>query len=431
MRWIATHLLICFLLLATAFTTDADETTIDWPTFQGNNARTGATDYPAIKTPEIAWATRVGIMGYLNCPVIDWEFVFVSSSGDRHNVPDDRDGVYCLSLKTGEVLWHFKTRSDACGITIDTQRVYVGDDSGRFYALNRETGEATWATRFFKNVYAQPLVTNGLVIVGDGEGTIIAFDAERGEQRWKYEGPGAIRGGLSSMDNRVYAVFLHGRVCCFDLEGNLLWQKETFPVRNNGLVTEEAYPAPTLTKDGVHIAFARNTTYDVPALASFTLDGDTRWFNKAKDFGRADGRSFGNLRNSPAVYKDWLVYGEAYSNELNWSDRQTGAFVGAKGVGVRTFPHWPSVVIAEDTAYLGRHNGGFYAIDLANKQTLRWTVYLGANELAGVDNTPAELRGGWDPNVGRPIYATPAIAKDGTIVIGSGEGWLYCIREKR
>ncbi|MEO0474784.1 MAG: PQQ-binding-like beta-propeller repeat protein [Planctomycetota bacterium] len=407
----------------------ADDNTIDWPTFQGNNARTGASDAPAITKPTVSWSTKLGIMGYLNCPVIDGEFVFVTSSGDRHNVPDDRDGVYCLSMKTGEILWHTKTRSDACGITIDQEQVYVGDDSGRFYALNRETGEVAWETRFFKNVFAQPVVTNGLVVVGDGEGTITAFETKLGKAQWKYEGPGAIRGGLSSIHNRIYAAFLHGRVCCFDLKGNLLWQKETFSPGADGSVSEQVYPAPTLTKDGVYIAFARDTMFDVPALAAFSLDGDTLWFNEAKDFERADGKSFANLRNSPAVYKDKLVYGEPYSNEMHWSDRATGAFVGSTAAGKGHFRHWPSVVIAGNTAYLGRHNGGFYAIDLSGDAALRWTVYLGNHDLAGVDNTPAELRGGWEPNVGRPIYATPAIAKDGTLVIGTGEGWLYCIRE--
>ncbi|MEM9345593.1 MAG: PQQ-binding-like beta-propeller repeat protein [Planctomycetota bacterium] len=369
-------------------------------------------------------------MGYLNCPVIDGDFVFVTSSGDRHNVPDDRDGVYCLSLKTGEVLRHYKTRKDACGISIDAERVYAGDDSGRFYVLSRETGKVVWATRFAESVFAQPLVMAGRVIVGDGQGTIVAIDAASGEVKWKYEGPGAIRGGLSGLNDRVYAVFLFGRVCCFDLNGNLIWQNETFLPQPNGSVMERVYPAPTLTEDHVYIAFARDTTYDVPALAAFTLDGGPVWFNKARDFRRADGRSFGNLRNSPAVYKDRLVYGEPYSNELAWAKRDTGAFVGSTGLGVSTFPHWPSVVIAGDTAYLGRHDGGLYAIDLKNDSRKQWMVYLGKKSLAGVDRMPEELRGGWDPSVGRPIYATPAIAKDGALVIGTGEGWLYCIKEK-
>ena len=113
MHRIAQQLSFWLLGLALLMPAYADNDAIDWPTFQGNTARTGATDYPAIKTPEIAWSTKVGIMGYLNCPVIDGDLVFVTSSGDRHNVPDERDGVYCLSLKTGEILWHTKTRSDA------------------------------------------------------------------------------------------------------------------------------------------------------------------------------------------------------------------------------------------------------------------------------------------------------------------------------
>ncbi|MFP4354730.1 MAG: PQQ-binding-like beta-propeller repeat protein [Phycisphaerae bacterium] len=36
----------------------------------------------------------------------------------------------------------------------------------------------------------------------------------------------------------------------------------------------------------------------------------------------------------------------------------------------------------------------------------------------------------WKPAVGDALYATPAIAADGTIVLGTGQGWLYAIEQE-
>ena len=132
-RWIVRVVLVC--LIGPGLHAQQKPEPIDWPTFQGNNARTGLSDYPPINKPTIAWSTQVGIMGYLNNPVIDGDRVFVGSSGTTHNKTNDRDGVYCLSLKTGEVLWHRRTDTDACGVAINRDYVFVGDDGGRFQAL--------------------------------------------------------------------------------------------------------------------------------------------------------------------------------------------------------------------------------------------------------------------------------------------------------
>jgi outer membrane protein assembly factor BamB len=431
MQRIARQLSLWLLGIALTLSALADDVAIDWPTFQGNHARTGSCDYPAIKTPTIAWSTRVGIMGYLNCPVIDGDTVFVTSSGDTHNVPDDRDGVYALSLTTGEVLWHYRTNADACGISIDRRFVYAGDDGGRLQAIDRVTGQRVWSRDFDGSVFAQPLLIDDLVVIGDGAGSVFACDTNTGDIRWLFDGRGPIRGGLSSDGTNLFAVFLSGRVVCLAANGQAKWTAE---IRDALFDSIEAYPAPTIFDGQVYLAYARDTTYDLPAVVSYTTKGRLGFANRTKNFRRADGRSFGNLRSSPAIYKDWLVYAEPYGNEMAWTDRATGRFVDADRIGLPMFPQWASPVIAGDVVYMARQDGSLYAMDMTRDDRLCWSVFLGKQAEASVEDTEKVLRDAgqaqWDTTRGDAIYATPAIARDGTVVVGSGEGWLYCIREK-
>lgn len=445
---------------ATPFSThaqNADDPAIDWPMFQGNMQRTGACDYPAIERPTIAWSTRVGIMGYLNNPVIDGDRVYVGSSGSAHNTPDDLDGVYCLDLNTGEILWHRPTETDACGVAIDATHVFAGDDSGLLQALDRETGEVAWSLRSGSraglidaegemvvefeggassatSVFAQPLLVGGLVIVGDSNGLVYAVQQETGEVAWLGEGrPGVqtlqphqleLRGGLSSDGETLFGVLVGGYAFSLNIDGELRWHWEV------GVDWAEFYGAPTIADDRVILA-AAGYSWDSPQLTALdTATGKVLWDNHAKP-GNGNGRYY-NLRTSPAVYNGILFYGETASSRLIGVEADTGDPIWHDPVGVPAYVQWASPVIAGDVMYLARPDGALYAL-LASDRTPEWSVYLGDHDRHGHE-TPAAVRNHQDPwskpTVGDSLYATPAIARDGTIVAGSGDGWLYCIREQ-
>lgn len=441
MQRIAARLILCFVGLACTLPVLADETAIDWPTFQGNNARTGVTNYLEINIPAIAWSTQVGIMGYLNCPVIDGDRVFVTSSGDKHNQSDKRDGVYCLDMKTGEVLWHYPTKSDACGITIDRQHVFAGDDSGLFHAIDRETGRLAWQYEFNGSVFGQPLRVGDLIIAGGAKGFIHAFDPKTGKKRWSFHHDDALRAGLSSDDKQIYAVYLHGRGVCFDLKGKVLWQRDVLDAPEGENETRQVYGPPTVDKDAVYFGFARDTYYDAPPLSCLGTNGLFKWItdpdqpSDLTDEGKVERHSHGNIRCSPALWRDHLLFGETYGNKVAWVRTFDGMVVKRYRCGSEMFPHWPSPVIAGETMYLPRHDGALHAIDAPQNHNMRWLAYLGEHSKARTTGMPQAFHHLdytlWEPPIGKPLYATPAIAKDGTIVIGSGEGWLYCIKEKQ
>jgi hypothetical protein len=71
----------------------------------------------------------------------------------------------------------------------------------------------------------------------------------------------------------------------------------------------------------------------------------------------------------------------------------------------------------------------------AGSGELLWSLYLGDAPRSGRD-FPSDLmppgwpEAAWEPNVGKPIFASPAIASDGRIVIGTDQGYLFAIGEK-
>ncbi|MCR9118952.1 MAG: PQQ-binding-like beta-propeller repeat protein, partial [bacterium] len=136
----------------------------DWPTSRGNNQRTGV----AVETvkvndwnelwvwrsshpPQVAWAGPAKWDAYaniLNLPNMrDYDRCFgVIAVGDRVWLASSADdSVYCLSAKTGEVLWsHTAEGPIRMAPTFDTGRIYFGDDSGAATCLHAETGELIW-----------------------------------------------------------------------------------------------------------------------------------------------------------------------------------------------------------------------------------------------------------------------------------------------
>jgi outer membrane protein assembly factor BamB len=64
---------------------------------------------------------------------------------------------------------------------------------------------------------------------------------------------------------------------------------------------------------------------------------------------------------------------------------------------------------------------------------LVWQLYLGDEQKVSANLPSAHRAQGerceWEVPSGSPLYSPPAIADDGTILIGSGQGFLFAIGE--
>lgn len=404
----------------------------DWPTFQASPARTGSVQARTITNPTVLWATEVGTQTWLNNPVILGNRVFVGSSGSRWNRPDDSDGVYCLDLASGHILWFTPAKDDVNGVAYGEGLIVATGDEGAVWALEADSGKIRWRQRpSIGKMYTNPLVVGGLAVVGNARGVLYAFDLRTGTPKWQKRLTGAIRGGASSDGATIYAGSTRGDLVALGLDGAQRWRISLLRPSFDGQSEEpaEIYAAPTVVGDLLVIGFARDTYYDKPALVGVDREtGAVRW--RASNPSKLEG-GWGNIRSSPAIHKDLLIYGEPYSNRVVAVGVRDGRVKWSSAVGFPMFPHWPSPAVVGDMALVPRHDGGLYALEAATGHPL-WSLYLGDSAQAGTD-FPTDIMPpdwqdcAWQPNVGRPIFASPAIAGNGLIVVGTDQGFLFCV----
>ncbi|MFQ5948675.1 MAG: PQQ-binding-like beta-propeller repeat protein, partial [Acidimicrobiia bacterium] len=375
-----------------------DAVEVGWSTFQGSPARTGCVEARTIANPKILWRADVGIQGWLNNPVIGGSRVFVGSAGQLQLTSDDGDGIYAVDLLRGEILWFIPASADVNGVGYAEGVVVATGDEGKVWALRALNGAELWSHSLDNPIFGNPLTVNGLVVVGDAGGNLYAYDLHTGALEWQNHLEGAVRGGAASDGEVIYAVGEQREVGAFAMDGTPIWRKR---ITGTGEKAEgiRIFAAPTVAEDVVAIPYIRDDTYPEPALLALDRStGAIRWRASGPDIKT----NWANLRSSPAVLGDLLVFGEAYSNKLVAVGVDDGTAQWAADVGVHCFPHWPSPAIVGGQVLLPRHDGGLYAVDAATGRTA-WSIYLGEVGLLG--EFPLDFDNefcGWQPRTGWP-----------------------------
>lgn len=411
----------------------------DWPMFKHDAARTGqVAQRPAIKSPRLLWKTPVGLTGWLNSPVIAEKVVYVGSGGSGWNRADKTgkkgqpgDGVYAFDLDSGKQIWYAAAKQDVNAVVWSDKRVIATGDEGAIWALAPFSGEVLWRTPLKGAGYQLLPLDDGRVIVGDSQGNLSWIEARTGKLLTSLRLDGEIRAGVASDGRQIFAATRKGTVYAYSIDGRALWKQslaELYPDYPPGEGVFEIYGAPVLYKDTVILGFARDTYYETPALVALAYkNGALRW----RGSNGSDKEHWGNIRTSPAIYNHLLIYAEPYSNSIVAIDADKGEAEGTLAAGAPMFPQWASPAIAANTAYVPRFDGGLYAIDVSNGKPL-WDFYLGIPSQAGQPLPKALARlksAAWMPPIGDAIYASPALAADGRILLPAA-GYLYCIGEK-
>jgi len=395
-----------------------------WLMFHGDMARSGRSPARAIQTPRIRWKAKVGIQGWLNSPVVSGDLVLAPSSGTYHNRSDAADGLYAFNLKTGAQQWHRRLPKDANAVAVTLVHALVTADDGYLRAVDLATGKELWKQRGKGKMYTHPLVVGWRAIVGDAEGNLRAYRAVDGAPQWEVKLQGAIRGGAASDGERIYAVSQQGEAVAVNLDGKVIWkgfvERPTFSGKSTEAV--EAYSVPIIDHTRLIIPFARDTYYDWPAFTALDITtGQILWQ------GTGAGH-WGNVRSTPALVDGQLIYGEPYSGDVAALRSNDGVTSYRHQVGRCYFPQWASPAAAGQTVYLPRFDGTLYAISASDGKVL-WQVYLGKNAEAGprpVPETPPTDSCQWEVD-GKALLSPIAIAHDGTVLVGSEEGYLYAI----
>ena len=233
-------LTLCILLTLVVQVPDVS-TAADWPTYRGNNARTGSTaekiDVPlnqswrhsSFAPPEMAWASGEGreiegkVLGHrvkfddVFHPVISGDRVYFGSSSD--------DQLHCLDLKTGTTLWTFFSGGPIrLAPSVADGNVYFGSDDGNVYCLNAENGKLVWQFRAGPKddwllargemisrwpVRTGVVVDDGVAYFGAGifpheDVYLHAVDAKNGSVLWKQDNLSSADAGRNDLSPQGY-----------------------------------------------------------------------------------------------------------------------------------------------------------------------------------------------------------------------------------
>ncbi len=169
--------------------------------------------------------------------------------------PAGDDGLYAVSPKTGEVVWHVCGGADT-GLHVDgapvvhRDRVFVGTGVYSFVAicLDAATGREIWRAPLPYRSFSSPLVMGDYVYyaVGTGNlgadtheypeeqgavrekepaGAVVCFDSSSGRQIWRADLPRGAHAGLAGDAFNVYATCRDGCVYAFHRgNGQMRWR---------------------------------------------------------------------------------------------------------------------------------------------------------------------------------------------------------------
>lgn len=408
-----------------------------WTSFRGNLQRTGLSTAPAIDDPTIDWRVEVGIMGYPNTILAVGDRVYVSTQGSEHNSEDNRDGVVALQAESGEVIWRYRTELDANGMTFDDGTLFVVTDGGSLHAIDADTGEADWVYDMECPSYVSPLVRDDVLLVRGGFPHL--FFRENGNPETTMEPcqPGE-RGGMSADGSFVVASSSRGRPQAFQ-DGELLWtgQEPDHLGPNNG-----AWHPPLITSGLVIQSYqywpftdSDNSTFDRrPALVAYDRETGGIAYTidlLGYDASRRNQANTGYTIATPLLAGQRLFVTDTESGAINVYNALNGQRAGRISLPDCRRRQFAAPVGTATRGYLARHDGVLYAFDYAATEPA-WSLSLGRHDLSGQRTThdPQDDEGCTvSPIDGTALFATPTIGRDGTLYVGSGEGWLYAIRD--
>ncbi len=396
----------------------------EWTMFQGGVERTGCLSTLPITEPTVLWTTEIGLTGWRNNPVVENGAIFVGSAGVVQFTRDRRDAIYSLDLNSGTQRWRYGTELDVNSVAVSNGVVIGVGDEGRIWALSARDGDLLWEDDLGVGVLGDPIFLDDKVIIGDGNGLVSAYDMATGFHQEILKLEGSIRGGASSDGEHIYVASDFGEVVAFDLDGNIVWETTLEP--RDGDPLAKVFAAPTVTNTMIILSIVRGDVFGDPGLRALDKNtGEQIW---ASEDTASIKNNWANIRSSPAIAGDYIVFGEGYSSELIVPDLKTGETLWSADTGAECFPQWPSAVINSGVAYLARHDGGLYAVDLQARE-LSWSIYLG--DAGGTGAFPADFGEPnfcqWGPTTGHSILGSPAVASNGVVVVGTLEGFVMAI----
>jgi outer membrane protein assembly factor BamB len=364
----------------------------DWPMFMHDEEHTGFTDTAMENITGALW--HIDLDGRVcSSPVIVDSTIYIGSENYLYALDHYGNTVW---KKEMNVLW--------ASPAVRNGRIYVPTWDGHLLCLTND-GEILWDQEVGKEIRSSPLVYRDRVFIGADplNPTFYCIDANTGEIQWSHDALSPIKTSAAAWNDRVYIVFQNDiyadELCCFDLDGNLVWTYKTADVPEGTCVpeisirrTQFVTSSPMISDGRIYFGAGERAVHCVDAetgerIWTFTTKA-SKWM---KQYRTGEDR----IISTPSIM-DGKVYFGSWNNTIYCLDAGTGQELWSCLTGDRVIS---SPVLAEGMAYIGCMDGHFYRLD-------------GDGNVVG------------DFNLGK-VLGSPAIA-DGRVFVPA-ESILYCL----
>lgn len=212
-----------------------DEPGTAWPTFHGDDGRTGNHSGSGPESNRVLWSNNTGGNEY-SSPVVAGGRVFIGSI-DRN--------LYCFNATTGERLWRFNAGNSlqaSPAVTPDGGRVIIGNVNRNVYCVNVNDGSSAWSATVDGGMDGSPLVHGGKAYISTLAGSLYCLDVATGAQDWRVADAGG-EASPATEDGRLFSVG-DSRLWCLDLAtGAHFWN----------VTVSEFYSSPTASGGYVYL----------------------------------------------------------------------------------------------------------------------------------------------------------------------------------
>ena len=361
-----------------------------WSRFRNDSRCQGRGLFNATRTSDLAWTvTTEGIVE--SSPAI---------AADGTTYVGSYDGKLYAITQNGTIRWAADLGSPVCGspAIADDGGILVGTFDGRIRSLSKY-GDQRWSYATGGMVLSSPLVKGDIVYVGSTDKFLYALDLATGAKLWSYPTGGGIYSSPAVDDaGVVYFGSDDGALYAINPDGTRKWRHLTY---------SSIVPAPAIGHDGV-IYVGSGDGY----FYAINPDGTRKW--------RFETRL--PVDSSAAIGPDGTLYfGTGYegSDGRFYALRPDGTelwHIDLPGGGMTCSP----AVDPSGTVYFGTSDKKVYAY-ISTMQT-------SSPGQGGTSQTivPTKI---WEFATGDSVASSPALGADGSVVFGSYDGKIYCVRD--
>lgn len=401
----------------------------------------------------LRWAVDVGRMHSRNNIFVLGDKAFLSSSGEDWNTPDPKDGVYCVDLRLGEVIWFTPTQSDANEVSLIQNVLLVGTDDGAAFAINAEDGSVLSRFRTDNPIYSRAIELEtpsaSIAVLISYGGDVVQYDFRSNRFNAIGKVPYGVRANPAKIAPNSFLVgsevgliskveILAERVQVdpiFRIESHKASGTYDFNLEIRGISSI------VVVGDRVIISYSRNTYDRRPPIACFSLKTRRKLWDagRIRTLSKNNSVEFGNSRVVPAIWDEQVISTFSYNESVHGFSLETGKWIWRQRLDDSYFQNWSSPVEHNGMLYIARINGVLSVLDIETKKMLASysvEVFDFSSEISIEEDgwgpwpiNAIDMKSGPDPSqrIVAGICSTPAIWEE-NILVGTVSGKLCCLR---